>query len=75
MMLHNMAADGLTKPDLRPKNPVSCGIIYCGVGYALAGAARVLKPSFCWACVVARKTGIKRRLEKYFHSNTDMASM
>ncbi|GAA4473302.1 hypothetical protein GCM10023190_05140 [Enteractinococcus fodinae] len=76
MMLHNMAADGLTKPDLRPKNPLHAALFIVESDTHLAGAARVLNPVFEGLAWVARKTGIKRRLEdKYFHASTDLASM
>lgn len=71
MMLHNMAADGLTKPDLQPKNPVHAALFLVESDTHLAGRMRFLNPLFSGLAWVAGKAGIKRRLEeKYFHAST-----
>ncbi|HEY4557767.1 MAG TPA: cupin domain-containing protein, partial [Enteractinococcus sp.] len=69
VMLHNMAADGLTKPDLQPNSMVHGALFLVASGTHLAGPARVLNPVFKLVAWWARKAGVDRRLEKkYYHT-------
>lgn len=71
VMLHGMAADGLTKPDLQPNSFVHGALFLTASDTNLSGPARVLNPVFKVVAWFARKAGVDRRLEeKYFHSST-----
>ena len=67
-MLHNMGADGLTNPDLRPKSFAHVALFLVGTDTRLGGSARILNPLFKTVAWFARKAGVDRRLEeKYYH--------
>lgn len=69
VMPHNMAADGLTKPDVQPNSMVHGVLFLVASGTHLAGPARVLNPVFKLVAWLARKAGVDPRLEKkYYHT-------
>lgn len=71
-MLHGMAADGLTKPDLQPKNLMHAALFLEASDTHLAGWARVLNPLFRVLAWAARKAGVDQRLEaRYFQAGTE----
>jgi len=67
-MLHGMAADGLTKPDLQPKNLMHAALFLEASDTHLAGWARVLNPLFTVLAWAARKAGVDQRLEARYAS-------
>ena len=71
LILHNMAADGLTKPDLQPKSFVHTALFAVATDTHLVGPARVLNPMFRVVAWFAHKAGVDRQLEeKYYRPYT-----
>ena len=71
IMLHSMAADRLTSPDLQPKSFVHAALFLVASDTNLPGRARLLNPVFKVVAWFACKAGVDRRLEeKYFHPST-----
>lgn len=67
VMLHGMAADGLTKPDLQPCSFVHGALFLTESDSYLIGPARALNPVFKVVAWFARKAGVDRRLEEKYY--------
>lgn len=67
MMLHGMAVDGLTKPDLRPNSFVHAALFLVESDTHLAGRAQALNPVLQMVAWIARKAGVDRRLEEKYY--------
>lgn len=68
--LQNMAADGLTHPDGRPKNLYHLALILVESDIHLPGAGRAMTPVFRLLAAAARRKGIDRQLEQRYYRRT-----
>ena len=71
VMLHAMAAAGLTSADQRPHSIVHTALFLTASDTNLTGPMGVLNPVFKAVAWFARKAGVDRKLEeKYYHPST-----
>lgn len=71
VMIHNMAADGLTSPEGQPKNFLHAALLLRQSDINLPGRARMLNPVLKVLAWLAQKAGVERRLEeKYYRPST-----
>ena len=65
--LHNMANDGLTHPDGRPRKLSHAALILVESDINLPGPGRALMPVFRVLAALARRRGVDRRLQQRYY--------